>query len=124
MAAKSWACTTVKWDATSYEMAADTSSRRFKTDIRPFFGGIADVKKIESVRYKAIDSPESNDEVGFIAEQIDEIGLKEFVAYDKDMLPLSVSYDRMTALLVNAIKELSSEVDTLKEEIAELKKSL
>ena len=50
-----------------------------------------------------------SNEVGFIAEQIDEIGLTEFVCYDIEEKPLSVSYDRMTALLVNAIKELDAE---------------
>jgi cytoskeletal protein CcmA (bactofilin family) len=122
MASKAWACTTVKWDATSYEMAADTSSRRFKTDIRPFFSTVKDVEQIESVRYKPIEDPEANDQVGFIAEQMDELGMKEFIAYDSNNTPFSVSYDRMAALFVNAIKELSAEVKTLKAEIAELKK--
>jgi hypothetical protein len=114
MAAKAWACTTVKWDSTTYEMAADTSSRRFKTNIRPFLGSIPDVLKIESVRYKPFESPDANDQVGFIAEQLDEICLKEFIAYDKDNTPFSVSYDRITALLVNAIKDLTEELESVK----------
>ena len=114
MAAKAFAYTTVKWDSTTFELAADTSSCRFKTNIRPFLGGVAELLAIESVRYNPIEKPDGLDEVGFIAEQIDEIGLTEFVCYDIEEKPLSVSYDRMAALLVNAIKELDTENTLLK----------
>ena len=114
MAAKAFANTTVKWDSTTFELAADTSSCRFKTNIRPFLGGVAELLAIESVRYNPIEKPDGLDEVGFIAEQIDEIGLTEFVCYDIEEKPLSVSYDRMAALLVNAIKELDTENTLLK----------
>jgi hypothetical protein len=73
------------------------------------------------VRYKPIESPDANDQVGFIAEQLDEIGLKEFIAYDRDNTPFSVSYDRITALLVNAIKDLKTELDAARSEITELR---
>ena len=114
MAAKSHGATAVKWCSTTFELAADTSSCRFKTNIRPFLGGVAELLAIESVRYNPIEKSDGPDEVGFIAEQIDEIGLTEFVCYDIEEKPLSVSYDRMAALLVNAIKELDTENTLLK----------
>ena len=120
MAAKAFAYTTVKWDSTTFELAADTSSCRFKTNIRPFLGGVAELLAIESVRYNPIEKPDGPDEVGFIAEQIDEIGLTEFVCYDIEEKPLSVSYDRMTALLVNAIKELDAENKSILERLEAL----
>jgi hypothetical protein len=113
MAAKSHAATAVKWCSTTFELAADTSSCRFKTNIRPFLGGVAELLAIESVRYNPIETPDGPDEVGFIAEQLDKIGLTEFVCYDIEETPLSVSYDRMVALLVNAIKELTQRVTEL-----------
>ena len=100
---------------------ASICAARFKTNIRPFLSGVEEILKINSVRYNPIETPHANDQVGFIAEQIDEIGLNEFVAYDSDGNPLSVSYDRMTALLVNAIKELSVENESLKAEIIAIK---
>jgi len=120
MAAKAHAFTTVKWNSTTFEMAADTSSERFKTNIRPFLGGVDEVLKINSVRYKPIEEPDAPDQVGLIAEQLDEVGLNEFVVYDADNLPFSISYDRMIPLLVNAIKELKMEKDELKMRIANL----
>jgi hypothetical protein len=51
--------------------------------------------------------------VGFIAEQVDEIGLAEFVVYDENNEPFSVSYNKMITLAVNAIKELKQEIEEL-----------
>ncbi len=121
MAAKAFANTTVKWNSSTYELAADTSSIQFKTNVRPFLSGLDELLKIESVKYNAIEEPDSLDQVGFIAEQIDEIGLKDFVVYDNNQNPFSVSYDRMMALAVNAIKELSEENQLLKQEVIIIK---
>ena len=51
--------------------------------------------------------------VGFIAEQVDEIGLAEFVVYDENNEHFSVSYNKMITLAVNAIKELKQEIEEL-----------
>jgi hypothetical protein len=111
----------VKWKSTTYELAADVSSCRFKTNIRPFLGGLTDTLKMEPVRYNFTNNPTGRDQVGFIAEQLDEIALNEFVVYDQDHIPFSVSYDRITALLVNAVKDLKTELDSAKTEISQLK---
>jgi len=124
MAAKSWNYTTVKWDANSYELAADTSSCRFKTNIEPFLGGVNEILKLNSVKYNPIENPDGNYEIGLIAEQVAEAGLTELVSFDADNQPLSVSYDRMAALFINAIKELHQENQQLKQEIVEIKKHL
>ena len=43
------------------------------------------------------------------------------ISYDADFKPLSVSYDRMIALAINAIKELNEENAELKLETTDLK---
>ena len=112
--------TNVEWCSTTCELIADTSSCRFKHNIRPFLKGIEVINNIEPVRYKSNDDPEGPDHVGFIAEQIDEIGLTEFVSYDADDTPYSVSYGKMVSLLTNGIKELSAENQELRTRIIAL----
>lgn len=107
MACKSFAATTVKWCSTTYELAADSSSQRFKTNIRPFLGGIEEILKLQAVIYNPIEDPYAAEEIGFIAEQVEAVGLTQFVSYDAEEKPLSVSYDRMVALMANGIKELN-----------------
>jgi hypothetical protein len=52
-------------------------------------------------------------EVGVIAEEIAEI-FPELVNYDTEGRPDSVSYGRITGLLIEAIKDLKKEIDILK----------
>lgn len=94
------------------------SSRRFKEDIVPISqeGYLAATLKIEPVNFRYI-NPDFEEPLiaGLIAEDLDLIPeFKGVVNYDKDELPVSISYDRMSALLVLAIKELKEEFDVLK----------
>jgi hypothetical protein len=124
MACKSFAATTVKWCSTTYELAADSSSQRFKTNIRPFLGGVEEILKLQAVVYNPIEDPNGADEVGFLAEQVAEVGLTQFISYDAEEKPLSVSYDRMIALVTNAIKELDAENKEMKQRLEQLENTL
>jgi hypothetical protein len=97
-----------------------TSSLRYKTDIQDATHGLADVLKLRSVTYKG---KNDGDKVfgGFIAEEVHEAGLIEFVAYDKDNQPDALHYGNMVALLVKSIQEQQQQIDALKAEVAALK---
>ena len=93
------------------------SSRRFKEDITPIseYGYLAATLKIEPVNFRYI-NPDFEEPLisGLIAEDLDLIPeFKGVVNYDKDDLPVSISYDRMAALLVLAIKELKQNLDII-----------
>ena len=124
MAAKSFPATTVKWCSVTNELAADTSSCRFKTNINPFLSGVAEILKLNSVQYNSIEDPDGPKEIGLIAEEVAETGLNQLVSYDNENQPISVSYDRMAALFINAIKELHQENQELKNEISLIKNHL
>jgi hypothetical protein len=89
-----------------------TSSLKYKTDVKDSIHGLADVLKLRSVTYK---SKNGDDTVfgGLIAEEVHAAGLTEFVAYAPDKTPDSINYGNMVALLVSAIKELTTRVQTL-----------
>jgi hypothetical protein len=93
-----------------------TSSLRYKRDIVSYTNGLNELLKIKPKFYKS-KNPKEGEKVfaGLIAEQIDEIGLTEFVEYNKEGQPDAVHYSAMTALLVKAIQELKAQNDTLKD---------
>ena len=59
--------------------------------------------------------------IGMIAEEVNEV-FPELVNKNEDGEVTAMSYSRMTAVLLEAVKELSQEVKDSREEIRELKK--
>lgn len=93
------------------ELIAPGSSRRYKENIRPFLSGLDYVLKMNPVTFTYIERPEETDPIlGLIAEDLDEIGLTELVNYNNDNLPESISYDKISVVLINAVKELDGEI--------------
>lgn len=61
-----------------------------------------------------VDPPEGSvREVGFVAEELDAIGLGDFVEYDADARPASIRYDRLTAALVPLLQQQQAQIDAL-----------
>ena len=52
-------------------------------------------------------------QVGFIAEELDEIGLGDFVQYDDEGLPAAISYDRLAAALVPVLQSQQAQIEAL-----------
>ena len=96
-----------------------TSSLRYKNSIQDAAYGLADVLKLRAVTYK---NNNDGDNVfgGFIAEEVDATGLKEFVSYDKEGRPDALHYANMAALMAKAIQELSAKNDALEARLAKL----
>ena len=89
-----------------------TSSRKYKNTINDAVHGLADVLNLRAVTFK---SNTGGDTIfgGFIAEEIDEAGLHEFVEYNELGEPDAVSYANMVSLLTKAIQELNAKVESL-----------
>ena len=83
------------------------------------------VKQIRGVRYDWKDeyleehTYVEKQDVGVIAQEVEKV-LPEIVA-DREDGTKAVKYDRLTALLIEAVKELSAKVDAQQEEINILK---
>ena len=102
---------TVKFDTTTKEISYDTSSARYKDNIRDSQYGLADVMKLRSAMFEYKNNGRTD--VGLIAEEVDEI-IPELVPKDLNGRPDAVSYDRMVSVLVKAIQELKAEFDAYK----------
>jgi hypothetical protein len=91
-----------------------TSSIKYKKDVKNYDKGLAEVLKMRPVYYKGISDYDGDTQfAGLIAEEIEELGLKEFVQYEEDGSPRSLAYASMITLLTKAIQELSSKNDAL-----------
>jgi hypothetical protein len=90
------------WEASSGVFYRSTSSLRYKTNVVSYTKGLQDVMNLRAVSFNPKDG-DKKDRVyaGFIAEEIDTLGLKEFVEYDAEGLPDSVAYAQITALLLD-----------------------
>jgi hypothetical protein len=109
------------WDSSSGSFFRSTSSLKYKTDIKDATYGLVDVMKLRSVTYKGkSESDEGKVFGGFIAEEVNAIGLKEFVEYDAEGNPDSLAYGNMVSLLTKAIQELKATVDAQAARIAVL----
>jgi hypothetical protein len=95
-----------------------TSSIKYKKNVQDYTKGLDDVMKLRPVTYEGISEIDS-DKIfaGLIAEEVHELGLTEFVQYAEDGTPDALAYSNMVSLLIKAIQELKTEIDSLKNQI-------
>jgi len=88
--------------------ACSLSSIRWKENVRPIDGGLAEILKLRPVLYDL--KPEHGDvknKPGFIAEEVESV-LPNIVSYGDDGLPSGLDYPQYTAYLTKAIQELAA----------------
>jgi methyl-accepting chemotaxis protein len=86
----------------------ESSAERFKTNITPLTGSLEKVQQLQGVVFNRVDV-NSNREIGFIADQVEKI-YPELVSYDDDGKVHGLQYPRVTAVLVESIKELTQQI--------------
>ena len=99
----------------------ENSSIRYKKDIDTIKYGIEKVLQMRGVTY--INKDTGAKEMGVIAEEVQEV-LPEVVLYNKEGQVDSVSYGRLSAVFIEAIKELKQEINEQNLIISELKRKL
>jgi hypothetical protein len=99
----------------SWGIYINTSSCRYKRNISNYDKGVDIVNQLRPVYYKGTSEVDGDKQfVGLIAEEIHDLGLTEFVNYNDEGLPNSLSYPNMIALAFNAIKEQQCTINLLK----------
>lgn len=103
------------------------SDRRYKQDITPYVKGINDLKQLNPVNYRYTaefmhSTEPSQPFVGLIAQDVQSTSFADSVTVDAQGYCI-LDVNQMTFALINAVKQLSSEVDALKAEVAALKGS-
>jgi hypothetical protein len=101
----------LKWQA-SGQFTYDTSSARYKDNIRDSRYGLSEVLNLRSTIFEYKDNGRTD--IGLIAEEVLPV-IPELVILDKQGRPDAVSYDRFVSVLVKAIQELHAEIESLKQ---------
>jgi hypothetical protein len=99
----------------------NTSDARYKTDIENIENSLDKIMRINGVRYdwNTVGYPEMNFDnkthIGVLAQEVEEV-LPELVYTDENGYK-SVSYEKLTPVLIEAVKEQQSEIDSQNSEI-------
>ena len=90
------------------------SDKRLKTDISNIENGLDKVMKMQGVHYKRNDIEDAKPQIGVLAQDMEAIVPEIVLTADDDMQTKSVDYGKLTAVLIEAIKDLKAEIDELK----------
>ncbi|MFZ9045397.1 MAG: tail fiber domain-containing protein, partial [Cyclobacteriaceae bacterium] len=100
-----------------------SSDLRLKTSIQQLQGSLEGVLSLRGVSYKWLNKKKTQrTQIGLIAQEVEEV-YPEFVHTDAQGMK-SVNYAQMTAVLIEAVKELNAKVESLESENGELKAEL
>ena len=106
----------MQYDNSTGQLYYDNSSRRYKENVQTLEDDWLRILQARPVRYTRKHAPDLW-EYGYIAEEVDSLGLANLVGYDSDGIPDDVKYDKMVLYLVECLK-------ICHEKIAELEKVL
>jgi len=90
----------------------ETSSIALKENINPITNALDLVLQLVGVTYDRKDGSKKN-EAGLIAEDVVNV-LPNLIGYDENGKPIGINYSKLTAYLIEAIKELKEEIQELK----------
>lgn len=115
--------------ATNGLLQRSTSSRRYKRDIDDLEVNVDDVLKLRPRTWRDRAEVEEDPDVerryvGFIAEELDEAGLMQWVLYDDQGRPDAIAYDRLVAAVVPVIQDQQQRLDDQAQQIADLRAQL
>ena len=105
------------WDESADELIisgtlTETSMRELKTNIEPIENILPSVLQMQGVSFDW-KSQEEGSHYGFIAEDVEKI-LPNLVSHDSEGKVQGIQYSKMTAVLLEAIKEQQIQIDELK----------
>lgn len=96
-------------------MKKSTSSLRYKENVKPYEKGLQAVMALNPIEFTGIGESKVN--CGVAAENVADVGLEELLDRDEQGRPNAVAYPHLTALLINAVKELSAKVEKLESRV-------
>jgi hypothetical protein len=91
---------------------SETSSIALKENINPISNALPSLLSLNGVTYDRKDGTTKN-EAGLIAEDVFKV-LPNLVTLNKEGNPEGINYTKLTAYLIEAVKELKNELDSLK----------
>ena len=108
-------------DLTVAGTLTETSSRRYKKNIKPITDQLKKLIQLQGVEYDRKES--QNHEIGLIAEEVNKV-YPDLVSKNNEGQTEGIQYSKLTSVLVESIKELKSLVDSQNNRIQELEAKL
>ncbi len=99
-----------------------SSDARLKTNIKPIDGALNKIMNLQGVSYNWISSPNDNDQIGFIAQDVEKI-FPEVIVKDEEG-NYSMAPQNLTAPIVEAIKEQQAQINSLMDALNVLKTTI
>ena len=94
---------------------ASLSSLRYKHDIQPLTENWDAILQVQPKSFEYKGSNQSD--IGYIAEDIDALGLKDLVLYDNEGRPNSIKYDRIALYNTELIKQQQIAINEIKQRL-------
>ncbi len=116
-------------DSSTYQFRRSTSSRRYKTSIEDTAIDLEKLRRLRVVKFQDRGQYEEMGDdapwyVGLIAEEVDELGLTEFVSYqtteDGGRRPDGIQYDRIVVGLLQLLLEQEKRMASFEERLSAL----
>ena len=98
-----------------------TSDVRFKSNITPIDNSLEKISQLQGVTYIM---NKDKKQIGFIAQDVEKIIPEVVFTDNSEEQYKSISYGNITALIVEALKELKDENNKLKQELHILKQKI
>jgi hypothetical protein len=98
-----------------------SSSQRYKTSIQDLRADPDKVLGLRPVRFQWTTT--SQEDIGLIAEEVEGL-LKDMVIYDQEGRPDAVKYDKVSLYLLQVVKDLKSENESLRQRVDALEKRM
>jgi hypothetical protein len=100
------------------------SSRRFKENI---VDADIDTDAVLDIRVRKFNYKKSFDEtmpedIGVIAEELEDLGLVDFIYYDAEGIPDGVAYEKLALALIPVLKKQQAQIDSVVARLDELEK--
>jgi hypothetical protein len=105
-----------------------TSTKKLKKDIQDYTFDINKILKVQLKKFKYLNQAKNKRlnrewEYGYIAEEIQELGLEEILGYDNNGEPNSINYPILSVFAIELLKEQQKQIDFLTKEIEKLKET-
>lgn len=94
------------------QINVENSSKRYKEDIEPLDEDFSRIMQVQPKSFRFKESGRKG--IGYIAEDLDELGLDKLVRYNKKGQPESISYDKISLYLLEVVKHQQAEIEKLK----------
>lgn len=113
----------MQWNQSTGEVGWDTSSRRYKENIAPLEDDFLKILYLEPKTYTRLGGEPDRWEIGYIAEEVHDLGLTRLVEYDLEGRPDGVNYEKMVLYLNEVIKRQQDRIAELEKRIEQLENS-